>query len=310
MRLGLNLPQLGGNSGGDQIASFARSGEQLGYQSLWAGDRLLAPVTPSDLFPVGGTPDQPYPLEMRSSLDPVVVLTAAAAATTTTRLASGCLNAPLYNAVQLARTLTSLDRVSGGRLDVGFGLGWLRDEYTASGASWEQRGSRLDEILDVLRERWTQNPAEYDGAHFEMPRSYVDLRPVQPGGPPVLLGGWKPPTMIRIGRRAAGWLPLYGMPADVAAELWGIARHAAEEAGRDPDLLRRELRINVPVGEDARYAADAVAQAQESGVEGVILDFQFATSSVAELLSMAADAIDRIGPSIDFEPDTQFVGTN
>jgi probable F420-dependent oxidoreductase len=225
----------------------------------------------------------------------VVVLAAAAASTTTVRLASSTLNAPWHNAVLLARSLTSLDRLCGGRLDVGFGVGWLRDEYTATGVPWQHRGSRLEEILDVLQKLWTHNPAEYHGKHFQVPCAHVDLRPVQPGGPPVLLGGWSPAAMTRIGRRATGWLPVHGMATDVTAQLWHIARRAAEQAGRDPDLLRRELRINLHPGQDARHAADAVAQARDSGVEGAFLDFQFATSSVEESLSMAADVIARVG---------------
>ncbi len=295
MRLGLALPQLGPHSGADQITSFARTSEQLGYGSLWVGDRVLAPVAPSDLYPGGGSPEWPYPPEFRSVLDPVVVLAAAAASTTTMRLASSTLNAPWHNALLLARSLTSLDRLSGGRLDVGFGIGWLRDEYTATGTPWHNRGSRLDEILDVLHELWTHNPAEYHGRHFELPCAHVDLRPVQPGGPPVLLGGWSPAAMTRIGRRAAGWLPIHGMAADVTARLWQTARHAAEEADRDPDLLRRELRINLHPGQGARHAVVAVAQARDSGVDGAFLDLQFATSSVEESLSIAADVTSRVG---------------
>ncbi|HWR49211.1 MAG TPA: TIGR03619 family F420-dependent LLM class oxidoreductase [Pseudonocardiaceae bacterium] len=234
---------------------------------------------------------------MFSALDPVVVLAAAAAATTTVRLASSTLNAPWHNALLLARSLTSLDRLCGGRLDVGLGLGWLRDECTATGTPWHHRGSRLEEILDVCQELWTYNPAEYHGRHFELPLAHVDLRPVQPGGPPVLLGGWSPAALTRIGRRAAGRLPLHGIPEDVTAQLWQTARHAAEEAGRDPDLLRRELRINLQPGQDARYAADAVAQARDSGVDGAFLDLQYVTSSVDESLSLAADVMSKVGTS-------------
>jgi probable F420-dependent oxidoreductase len=295
MRLGLALPQLGGHSGADQITFFARTSEQLGYRSLWVGDRVLAPVAPSDLFPSGGSPQRPYPPEFCSVLDPVVVLAAAAASTTTVRLGSSTLNAPWHNALLLGRSLTSLDRLCEGRLDVGFGIGWLRDEYTATGVPWQHRGSRLEEILDVLQEIWTHNPAEHHGRHFQIPRAHVDLRPVQPGGPPVLLGGWSPAAMTRIGRRAAGWLPIYGMDADITAQLWQIAQRAAEQTGRDPKLLRRELRINLHPGQDARHAADAVAQARDSGVDGAFLDFQFATSSVQESLTLATDVIARVG---------------
>ncbi len=239
MRLGLALPQFGAHSGADQITSFARTGEQLGYGSLWVADRVLAPVAPSDFYPVGGTPQRPYPPEFRSSLDPVVVLAAAAAATTTARLASSTINAPWHDALLLARSLTSLDRLCGGRLDVGFGLGWLRDEYTATSCPCRSA----------------------------------------PGA----------------ARRAAGWLLVHGIPADVTAARWQIGRHAAEEAGRDPDLLRRELRINLQPGQDARYAIGVLAQARDAGIDGACLDLQYVTSSVDESLSIAADVIAKVG---------------
>lgn len=294
MRLGLALPQFGAHSGADQITSFARTGEQLGYGSLWVADRLLIPVTPSG-DSVEGAPQGPYPPQFRSALDPIVVLAAAAAATTTVQLGSCTLNAPWHNALLLARSLTSLDRLCGGRLNVGLGTGRLREEYTATGTPWHHRGSRLEEMLDVWHELWTHNPAEYHGRHFELPLAHIDLRPVQPGGPPVLLGGWSPAALTRIGRRAAGWLPVHEMPADLAAQLWQTARHAAEEAGRDPDLLRRELRINLQPGQDAGYAADVVAQARDSGIDGAFLDLQYVTSSVEESLSLAAEMIAKVG---------------
>jgi probable F420-dependent oxidoreductase len=231
MRLGLALPQFGAHSGADQITSFARTSEQLGYRSLWVGDRVFAPVAPSDLYPGGGSPERPYPPEFRSVLDPVVVLAAAATSTTTARLGSSTLNAPWHNALLLGRSLTSLDRLCQGRLDVGFGIGWLREEYTATGAPWQYRGSCLNEILDVLHELWNHNPVEYHGRHFELPCAHVDLRPVQPGGPPVLLGGWSPAMMTRIGRRAAGWL-FTGWPPT-----------SRLSCGTSPDMLPRR-----PVG--------------------------------------------------------------
>jgi probable F420-dependent oxidoreductase len=220
MRHGLALPQFGRHAKPAAITSFVRRAEDLGYRSFWVGDRILTPVDPSDLYPDGGTPDHPYPDEFTTFLDPIVTLAAAATAAHHSRLGMSVLNAPWYNPVLLARSLTSLDNLTGGRLDCGFGTGWLRDEYTTVNVSWDDRGARLDEILDVLTTIWTQNPAEHHGKYFVLPRSHVDLRPVSPGGPPVLLGGWAPKAMERIGRRAAGWLPLYGTPPEILDQLW------------------------------------------------------------------------------------------
>lgn len=297
MRLGLALPQLGRHAKPATIPSFVRCAEDLGYRSFWAGDRILTPVDPSDLYPVGGTPEHPYPDEFKTFLDPIVTLAAAATAASHSRLGFSTLNAPWYNPVLLARILTSLDNLAEGRLDCGFGTGWLRDEYTTTNVAWGDRGARLDEILDVLTAIWTDNPAEHHGTRFELPRSYFDLRPVSPGGPPVLLGGWAPKAMERIGRRAAGWLPVYGIPPDTLKQLWQSARRAADDAGRDPASLRRELRVNPKPGTTIGDLATVAEVAEKTGMDGVFFDLQFATTSPDEALDTAAQLATTIGIS-------------
>jgi probable F420-dependent oxidoreductase len=295
MRHGLALPQLGRHAKPTTITSFVRHAEDLGYRSFWAGDRILAPVDPSDLYPDGGTPDHPYPDEFKTFLDPFVTLAAAATAAHHSRLGTSVLNAPWYNPVLLARSLTALDNLTEGRLDCGFGTGWLRDEYTTVNVSWDDRGARLDEILDVLTAIWTQNPAEHHGTHFTLPRSHFDLRPTSPGGPPVLLGGWAPTVMHRIGRRAAGWLPLSGTPPEILTQLWNIARRAADNAGRDPSSLRRELRVNPKPGTTIDDLAAITDTAEKTGMDGVFFDLQFTTASPNEALDTAAQLATKIG---------------
>lgn len=297
MRHGLALPQFGRHAKPTAITSFVRHAEDLGYRSFWVSDRVLTPVDPSDLFPDGGTPDHPYPDEFTTFLDPIVTLTAAATAASHSRLGMSTLNAPWYNPVLLARSLTSLDNLTGGRLDCGFGTGWLRDEYTAVNVPWGDRGARLDEILDVLNTIWTQNPAEHHGTHFALPRSHFDLRPVSPGGPPVLLGGWAPTVMERIGRRAAGWLPLYGTPPEILDQLWHSARRAADNAGRDPASLRRELRVNPKPGTTIDDLAAVADNADKAGMDGVFFDLHFTTASPHEALETAAHLATKIGIS-------------
>lgn len=183
MRHGLALPQFGQHAKPAAITSFVRCAEDLGYRSFWVGDRILTPVAPSDLYPDSGTPDHPYPDEFKTFVDPFIVLAAAATVANHSRLGMSTLIAPWYNPVLLARSLTSLDNLAGGRLDCGFGTSWLRDEYTTVNIGWGDRGARLDEILDVLNTIWTENPAQHHGTHFALPRSHFDLRPVSPGGP-------------------------------------------------------------------------------------------------------------------------------
>lgn len=295
MHLGLCLPQFGPHCDGGRVGSFARSAEDLGYDSLWVGDRLLTPVEPSNLYPGGGTPERPYPPEFTAALDPVVVLTAAAAATSSVRLGSSTLDATWHNPLLLGRSLTTLDSVSGGRLDAGFGIGWSQDEYDAVGVSWHGRGARLEEILDVLHTLWNRNPVEHHGERFDVVRSIVDLRPVQVGGPPVLLGGYGVPALERVGRRAAGWLPVWGAPPEALDMLWQIARAAADAAGRDPDSLRREMRINAVSGQTVADLAGIFEQIDRQGIEGAFVDLTYATRSVDESLDVAGALISKLG---------------
>ncbi|GGO53162.1 TIGR03619 family F420-dependent LLM class oxidoreductase [Streptomyces lasiicapitis] len=292
MHIGIALPQYGTHARAEAIAAFARDAEAAGFDSLWAGDRSLTPVAPSDLYP-GHTPDNPYPPEYKTFLDPLTVLTVAAAATSRVRLGTSTLNAPWYPPLLLARSLTSLDQVSGGRLDAGLGIGWLRDEYTAVNADFGKRGARLEEILDILEGIWTREVFEHDGPHWTIPRSYVGLRPVQAPHPPVYLGGFSPAAMARIGRRAAGWVGV-SLPAEAQAGLWGIARRAAEDAGRDPDALRRQIRHNPKPGATSEEIAAVLRGVRDTGAESCFVDLQQCVREPGEALELGGAVLERV----------------
>ncbi|MFF2780541.1 TIGR03619 family F420-dependent LLM class oxidoreductase [Streptomyces sp. NPDC058052] len=286
MDVGIALPQYGTHARADRIAGFARDAEEAGFDSLWAGDRVLTPLAPSDLYP-GHTPENPYPRQYRTFLDPLTVLTVAAGATTRARLGTSTLNGPWYPPVLLARSLTSLDQVSGGRLDVGLGLGWMRDEYTAVGADFGRRGALLDELLDVLHGIWTQEEFGHRGPRWTIPASSVGLRPVRPAGPPVLLGGFSPAALRRVGRRAAGWAGAV-LPPGAAEALWDVARRAAEEAGRDPAALRRRIRCNPAPGATADSIAAVLDGVRATGADGCFVDLQQAVGSPDEALELGS----------------------
>ncbi|MFF9015603.1 TIGR03619 family F420-dependent LLM class oxidoreductase [Streptomyces sp. NPDC014870] len=292
MDIGIALPQYGTHARPETIADFAREAEAAGFDSFWVGDRSLAPVAPSDLYP-GHTPEDPYPREYRTFLDPLTVLTVAATATTRARLGMSTLNAPWYPPLLLARSLTSLDGLSAGRLDVGLGIGWLRDEYTAVNADFGRRGAHLDEILDILAGIWTEEEFSHKGPHWTIPRAHVGLRPAQPAGPPVYLGGFSPAALRRVGRRAAGWVGAV-LPPEAAAGLWATARRAADEAGRDPDTLRRHIRFNATPGMTADQIATVLAGVRETGADSCFLDLQRATREPAEALELGRNARDRV----------------
>jgi probable F420-dependent oxidoreductase len=286
MRIGLALPQFGPLADASRIAPFAAAAERMGYDSLWVGDRLLTPLAPSDPYPGR---QQPYPAEFTTGLDPIVTLAVAAAATRRIGLASSTFNVAQHNPVLLGRALTSLDVLSAGRLTVGIGLGWMRDEYVAAGVDWATRGARLDEMLDVWQAMWTTNPVRHDGRFFRVAESAMDLRPVRPGGPDLLFAGLTPAAMRRVGRRGAGWLAVQGLPEPYERMLWDAAVRAADEAGRDPAALRRVLRINVPAGADpVAYTRAETAAAAAAGTHEALIDLTFVTRGVDEALEVAA----------------------
>ncbi|MCX5204253.1 TIGR03619 family F420-dependent LLM class oxidoreductase [Streptomyces sp. NBC_00237] len=292
MDIGITLPQYGTHARADLIASYARDAEEIGFDSLWVGDRSLTPVEPSDLYP-GHTAENPYPEGFKRFVDPFVALSAAAAGTTRVRLGTSTLSAPWYPPLLLARSLTSLDLLSNGRLDPGFGIGWMRDEYTAVNADFSRRGAQLDEILDFLAAIWTQNPFSHTGRTWQVPTSYVDLRPARPGGPPVYLGGFSPAAMSRVGRRATGWVGA-AMPDAGHSALWGIARKAAEDAGRDPDALRQLIRVNVRAGQSAEDIAATMRSVRAWGAEGAFVELQQAVREPGEALELGAKVRDLV----------------
>jgi probable F420-dependent oxidoreductase len=291
MRLGLALPQYGALADPAAVARFAVAAEDLGFGSLWVGDRILTPLEPSDLYPGGGTPEQPYPREFETFADPFTTLATAAAVTRTARLGMSALTGPVYSPVLLARALTSLDLASAGRLDVGFGLGWLREEYFATGVPWEGRGERLDAVLDALDAIWTGDPVAHEGPQWRIAPSTVGLRPAQDPRPPVLLGGFAPAALARVGRRADGWLAGW-MPQQYLKSLWAVAVEAAEKAGRDPGTLRRVLRINPRAGTGVESVADVLPcldVAREEAITEVLVDLHYVAKDIDHALELAAE---------------------
>jgi probable F420-dependent oxidoreductase len=184
----------------------------------------------------------------RSVLDPLTALAYAAAATSRIRLGVAVVNLPFVSPAYLAKQATTVDVLSGGRLDLGLGIGWMPQEFAATGASMARRGARATEYLAVLRTLWAGGLSEFHGEFYEIPRSTVAPVPVQPGGPPVLLGGVARPALERAGRIADGWVTSSRTDLSRIAEGVGVIRAAASQAGRDPDAVRIVCRGVVRAG--------------------------------------------------------------
>ncbi|MDT5018659.1 MAG: hypothetical protein QOD39_4819 [Mycobacterium sp.] len=272
--LGFAVPQFG-ESAHAELARFASTAEELGVDSLWVGDRLLAAAQPS----VGYAGMDTIPEQFRTCLDPFIALAVAATATTRVRLGSSVFVAPWYPPAQLARQLTSIDVISGGRLLPGFGIGWSPEEYQAAGAPFRRRGAQLDELLDTLDELWTTNPVEHVGERWSIPSSWVGLKPVQRPRPPIYLGAFTPAGLKRIGERADGWMAVVQVPGGVSLDMLNLQRQeiddAARAAGRDPSAIHTYVRINVATGTAVEQVSEAVPLLADNGYPDAFVDMLY-----------------------------------
>ncbi|MEV1045762.1 TIGR03619 family F420-dependent LLM class oxidoreductase [Streptomyces sp. NPDC049916] len=281
MRIGFSLPQYGAMSQElGKLADFARQAEELGADSLWVGDRVLAAVNPS----VGYMGTDTIPWQLRTMLDPFVALSVAAGVTRRALLGTSTLIAPWYSPLLLARSLSGIDVVSGGRLVAGLGTGWSPEEYEGVGVPWTERGARLDECLDVLEAVWAGDPvAQHAGRHYAFPAAHIGPKPVQSPRPPVYLSGFAPASQRRAARRADGILPVavpvpgsvYD-PAAVVGRPLEQVRRVAEAEGRDPAGIDAILRINAAPGSTVRELVDIILRTgDETDVDHVFVELVY-----------------------------------
>ena len=240
MRIGFGAPVAGAWATPLYLGSFAARAEALGYASLWTFQRLLVPE--------GSGMEPAY----HSVLDPIVALGYVAARTSRIRLGVATICLPFVSPAVLAKQAATLDVLSGGRLDLGLGLGWMPEEFTATGASTARRGARAEEYLAVLRTLWGDEVSSFSGEFYTIPAGRQDPRPVQRPGPPVLLGGLSRPAMERAGRIADGWITSSRADLGKVGEAVGVIRDAATAAGRDPAALRIVCRGVVLAGQEAK----------------------------------------------------------
>ncbi len=248
MKLGFNLPQIGPAAGPEAMVRVAQRAEELGYDSVWVTERLLWPIEPQTPYPASA--DGSLPEAFKTVFDPIEALTFVAGQTSRIGLGTSVLDIPYYNPVMLARRLTTLDVLSGGRLRLGMGLGWSQDEFDASGASMKQRGRRADEFISVLKAIWTTDPVEFQGEFYQVPKSVILPKPVQKPHPPIYLAAYSAGALKRAATMANGWNPA-GVPPDGMKQMMEGIKGMAQEAGRDPSEVALVVRANLLVTDEA-----------------------------------------------------------
>jgi probable F420-dependent oxidoreductase len=284
MKIGFSLPNIGPISTAEAVTKVAQRAEALGYSCLWTVERLLYPVQPQSPYP--GTPDGHLPEVYKHVLDPLDALTYAAAQTKRIRLGASVLDMPYHNPVVLARRLTTIDVLSHGRLSVGLGLGWSKDEMDATNADFTKRGALADEFLPLLKAIWTTNPVEFHGKFFNVPKSYISLKPVQKPHPPIYVAAFVPAALKRLAKYADGWNPVL-LPVPAMEEMYNTVKQMAKEAGRNPSGISMVVRAfpdisETPLGNDRpifsgslEQISDDVRACAKIGAEEVFFDPAF-----------------------------------
>lgn len=216
----------------DRFAAVARRAEQLGVESVWVPEHLVLPVQIRSRYPYSADGVPPVPPDT-PFLDPLVTLAQIAAATSTVRIGTNIYLLALRHPLETARRVMTLDLLSGGRVILGVGTGWLAEEFGAAGIDFATRGARTSECIEALRTIWTANEPEFHGRFFSFGPVRFEPKPLQKPHPPIIVAGDSRAALRRAVRLGDGWCGL-GHTPDTAAPQVAALRDLLAASGRDP----------------------------------------------------------------------------
>jgi len=290
---GTSLPSRGEMAGPEQLRNVAQRAEALGYDHVWVSDHIILPKKVDSFYPYAEDgvatfkPDEPY-------YEPLSALNFIAGCTQRVRLGTHVLIIPYRNPVLTAKILSTLDVLSGGRVILGAGVGWMEEEFQAMGLdTYKDRGAVTDEYLQVYKELWTKEDASFDGKYYQISDTGFEPKPVQKPHPPVWIGGHSGPAVRRAAKYGDGWMPIGLRPPAILEpeELAGkIARlrKLTVEAGRAEDAVALTFSTGVVFNDAAGSSrawmqgnpdqiASDLRQYQDLGVSNFIVNFQGGT---------------------------------
>ncbi len=302
MRLGIVIPNQVAWGGPEEILRLAVAAEDAGMDSVWVADHIVMPAAFDSPYPMQEL--QPFdPAANETFFEPLVTLAFVASRTTRVRLGTSIILPTLRHPAYTAKLVATLDNLSGGRVVLGVGAGWLREEFDALGVPFERRGALLDEHIAVLRELWSSEVATFEGEHYRLPPVRSAPKPAQASGPPIWIGGASTAALRRVAAIADGWQPMAVGPPELA-NLVPRLRELAREAGRDPadiDVCPRcDLAFGVPqvhkpnglYGTPEEVVAGLGAY-REAGCTELILDLQPDDSLAGRL-----ETLDQLAPLV------------
>lgn len=277
MKFGLRYCNTGAYVDPAKAVALAQAADEAGFESLWTVEHTVVPGGYGSTYPyadggkmAGGNDAIPLP-------DPLIWMSYVAAATRRVKLATGIMILPQHNPVVVAKQVATLDHLSGGRVMLGIGVGWLKEEFDALGVPFEDRGRRTDEYIAVLRELWGSEKPSFSGEFVRFKEAYCRPQPKH-GQVPIIVGGHSPPAARRAGRLGDGFFPARGAPK----ELFGLARSAARDAGRDPAAL--EITVSLP------EKLEEIAELAKLGVDRVLVPVS-PMAGLATVIATPEDAL-------------------
>ena len=259
MKIGLALFNLRPH----QLADVAARAEVLGYESVWVPEHLVLPTRFASPYPYAADgvppirPDSPL-------LDPLITLTHVASRTSHIRLGTNVYLPALRHPIEVARMATTLDVLSGGRLTLGIGAGWLAEEFAAVAVDFRTRGARLRECVRALHSLWTDSEPELHGRFFDFGPVKLEPKPLQKPHPPLVFGGESEAALTRAAALGDGWYGVYHT-ADTARPKIARLRSLLEEAGRS------EASFEITVSHGGALTRDEVERCREAGVDRIVI---------------------------------------
>lgn len=281
-----------------RFTDLARAAEDAGIDRIVVVDHVvMGPNTDEyqwGTFPV--PPEAPW-------FEPLTMLTAVAAVTERLRLATGILIAPLRPAALLAKQVATLDQLSGGRVDLGVGAGWQREEYDAQGLDFAERGRLLTDCLGAMKALWRDTPADFSSPSLSFERIYCEPKPVQPGGVPIWVAGTlHAANLARLVEHGDGWIPIMGESLEGIAAGVARIREAWRGAGRDADRLQVQAPLRLVRDDDGRVdLARSVATAPDlvaAGATDVVVTLRALVPTVTVAPTAMRELADRFRATV------------
>jgi len=295
MDIGCHLPNQGPLANGEALTTFAREADRRDVASLWVSDHVIFPRTATGSYPGGRfphPPDKPY-------LEPVVTLAAAAACTTRARLGASVFILGHRHPVVMAKMLTSIDALSNGRLIVGVGVGWWKEELEILGAPFTRRGRQADEILKVFATLWSDDNPSFEGEFFRFRDLGFAPKPVQKPRPPIWVGGDSPGAFRRVVTLGDGWHATSKTPAEFREALTRL-RAAADTAGRAFDTIELSLRYALRddlLAKGVQAVVDELAAYKRLGLSHILLEFR--RDDLGRMLEILDLVTSAVRPAVD-----------